>query len=47
MVASSIASKGLDFAEIQHVINVSMPKEIEDYVHQSGSSSWSAFYLNN
>lgn len=37
MVASSIASKGLDFAEIQHVINVSMPKEIEDYVHQSTS----------
>jgi hypothetical protein len=29
MVASSIASKGLDFAEIQHVINFSMPKEIE------------------
>lgn len=36
MVASSIASKGLDFAEIQHVINFSMPKEIEDYVHQIG-----------
>lgn len=29
MVASSIASKGLDFSEIQHVINFSMPKEIE------------------
>lgn len=29
MVASSVASKGLDFAEIQHVINYSMPKEIE------------------
>lgn len=36
MVASSIASKGLDFAEIQHVINFSMPKEVEDYVHQIG-----------
>ncbi|KAL8287111.1 hypothetical protein RQP46_004117 [Phenoliferia psychrophenolica] len=36
MVASSIASKGLDFSEIQHVINFSMPKEIEDYVHQIG-----------
>lgn len=35
MVASGVASKGLDFAEIQHVINVTMPKEIEDYVHQS------------
>lgn len=29
MVASGVASKGLDFAEIQHVINFTMPKEIE------------------
>ena len=58
MVASGVASKGLDFNEIQHVIvrailssfsaerrltspslpvqNYSMPKEIEDYVHQIG-----------
>ena len=36
MVASGIASKGLDFREIQHVINYTMPKDIEDYVHQIG-----------
>jgi ATP-dependent RNA helicase DDX41 len=36
MVASSVASKGLDFAAIQHVINFSMPNQIEDYVHQIG-----------
>jgi ATP-dependent RNA helicase DDX41 len=36
MVASSVASKGLDFNEIQHVIIFTMPKEIEDYVHQIG-----------
>ncbi|RDB21215.1 DEAD-box ATP-dependent RNA helicase 35 [Hypsizygus marmoreus] len=36
MVASSVASKGLDFNDIQHVIIYSMPKEIEDYVHQIG-----------
>ncbi|KAL4399831.1 RNA helicase [Malassezia pachydermatis] len=36
MVASGVASKGLDFQAIQHVINFSMPKEIEDYVHQIG-----------
>lgn len=36
MVASSVASKGLDFNDIQHVIIFSMPKEIEDYVHQIG-----------
>lgn len=36
MVASGVASKGLDFADIQHVINYTMPKDIEDYVHQIG-----------
>ncbi|SHO75755.1 Similar to S.cerevisiae protein DBP2 (ATP-dependent RNA helicase of the DEAD-box protein family) [Malassezia sympodialis ATCC 42132] len=36
MVASGVASKGLDFHGIQHVINYTMPKEIEDYVHQIG-----------
>ncbi|WFD29124.1 RNA helicase [Malassezia sp. CBS 17886] len=36
MVASGVASKGLDFTGIQHVINYTMPKEIEDYVHQIG-----------
>jgi ATP-dependent RNA helicase DDX41 len=36
MVANSVASKGLDFADIQHVINFSMPKDIEEYVHQIG-----------
>jgi len=36
MVASGVASKGLDFNDIQHVIIYSMPKEIEDYVHQIG-----------
>lgn len=30
-MATDVASKGLDFAEIQHVINYDMPKEIEDY----------------
>jgi ATP-dependent RNA helicase DDX41 len=31
-----VASKGLDFPDIQHVINYDMPKEIEDYVHRIG-----------
>ena len=31
LVATDVASKGLDFAGIQHVINYDMPKEIEDY----------------
>ncbi|KAI8817044.1 P-loop containing nucleoside triphosphate hydrolase protein [Fimicolochytrium jonesii] len=36
LVATDVASKGLDFAMIQHVINYDMPKEIEDYVHRIG-----------
>ncbi|EXX74626.1 Dbp1p [Rhizophagus irregularis DAOM 197198w] len=36
LVASDVASKGLDFPDIQHVINYDMPKEIENYVHRIG-----------
>lgn len=36
LVATDVASKGLDFQEIQHVINFDMPTEIEDYVHRIG-----------
>jgi len=36
LVASDIASKGLDLKDIQHVINYDMPAEIEDYVHRIG-----------
>ena len=34
LVATDIAAKGLDFADIQHVINFDMPSEIENYVHR-------------
>ncbi|KAI9230371.1 MAG: P-loop containing nucleoside triphosphate hydrolase protein [Piptocephalis tieghemiana] len=36
LVATDIASKGLDFPAIPHVINYDLPKEIEDYVHRIG-----------
>eukprot|EP00736_Rhodelphis_marinus_P005530 Rmarinus@m.1103 len=36
LVATDVASKGLDFPHIEHVINFDMPKEIEDYVHRIG-----------
>lgn len=36
LVATDVASKGLDFPDIQHVINYDMPTEIEDYVHRIG-----------
>ena len=35
-MATDIAAKGLDFPEIQHVINFDMPTEIENYVHRIG-----------
>jgi ATP-dependent RNA helicase DDX41 len=36
LVATDVASKGLDFPDIQHVINYDMPQEIEDYIHRIG-----------
>lgn len=35
-VATDVASKGLDFLDIQHVINYDMPDDIENYVHRIG-----------
>ena len=35
-VATDVASKGLDFQGIQHVINYDMPTDIENYVHRIG-----------
>lgn len=36
LCATDVASKGLDFPEIQHVINYDLPEEIENYVHRIG-----------
>lgn len=36
LIATDIAAKGLDFPDIQHVINFDMPSEIENYVHRIG-----------
>ena len=35
-MATDVASKGLDFPGIQHVINYDMPDDIENYVHRIG-----------
>ena len=43
LVATDIASKGLDFNNIQHVINYDMPTDIENYGEPCllfASSSW-------
>ena len=36
LVATDVASKGLDFDNIQHVINYDLPDDIENYVHRIG-----------
>lgn len=36
LIATDVASKGLDFSGIEHVINFDMPKEIENYIHRIG-----------
>lgn len=53
LVATDIASKGLDFSGIQHVINFDMPLKIEDYVHRigrtgrSGKTGLATTFINN
>lgn len=36
LVATDVASKGLDFQNVQHVINYDLPDDIENYVHRIG-----------
>lgn len=36
LVATDVASRGLDIKDIEFVINFDMPKIIEDYVHRIG-----------
>ena len=36
LVATDVASKGLDFPNVQHVINYDMPEDIDNYTHRIG-----------
>lgn len=36
LVATDVASKGLDIKDVKHVINYDMPAQIEDYTHRIG-----------
>ena len=36
LIATDLASKGMDFANVQHIINYDMPTDIEKYVHRVG-----------
>ena len=36
LVATDVASRGLDVKGIAHVINLDLPRQFEDYVHRIG-----------
>ena len=36
LVATDIASRGLDVPHIEHVINYDLPQVAEDYIHRMG-----------
>lgn len=35
-MATSVASRGLDIPDVQHVVNYDLPNNIDDYVHRIG-----------
>ena len=37
LVATDVASRGLDVKGIAHVINLDLPRQFEDYVHRIGN----------
>lgn len=45
LVATDVASRGLDIKDIEFVINFDMPKLIEDYVHRIGRTGNYSLYI--
>jgi ATP-dependent RNA helicase DDX5/DBP2 len=39
MVATDVASRGLDVKDITYVINYDFPRQVEDYVHRIGRTA--------
>lgn len=35
-MATSVAARGLDIPDVQHVVNFDLPKSIDEYVHRIG-----------
>ena len=40
MVATYVASRGLDVKGIGHVVDMDLPRAFEDYVHRIGELGW-------
>ena len=36
LIATDVASRGIDIEDVTHVLNYDFPKNIEDYVHRVG-----------
>ena len=45
LIATDVASRGLDIKDIEIVVNYDMPKVIEDYVHRIGRTGIFLFNL--
>ena len=39
LVATDIASRGIDIPRIRHIINFDMPETVEDYIHRAGRTA--------
>lgn len=37
LVATDVASRGIDIPTVRYVINFNVPKAVEDYIHRSGA----------
>jgi superfamily II DNA/RNA helicase len=43
LIATDVASRGLDVKDVGHVINMDLPRAFEDYVHRIGKQHCSGF----
>jgi ATP-dependent RNA helicase DDX5/DBP2 len=39
LIATDVASRGLDVKDISHVVNYDFPRQVEDYVHRIGRTA--------
>ena len=44
LIATDVASRGLDVKDVSHVFNCDFPKVLEDYVHRIGRTGRAGAY---